>query len=204
MKLLNCKYGSNKDPFGLFDEIKQVHSADDLEEGGVLMLWGGEDIGTKLYGETPNMYGDQAYPSERDRNEIELILQSVKRGIPIIGVCRGAQLLCVVDGGKLAQHIDGHGVSHKVTLQDEDGSVIYCNSSHHQMMLPRKEAQILATAAHTTGVDQYNNDVTYPYVTEVAYFPEMRALGIQPHPEWDNCPVAFKEYCTRKIKEYLL
>ena len=150
MKLLNCQYGASYDPFNLFEEVVSVTSTDDLY-GGVLMLWGGEDIGTELYHETPNKYVDTHKASERDLRELEYIKTAVKRGLPIIGVCRGAQLLCVAAGGRLAQHIDGHGSSHKVTLQDEDGSVIFCNSSHHQMMIPAMDAKILATAAHTSG-----------------------------------------------------
>lgn len=203
MKLLNTQYGADHDPFGCFDQVVDVTNTEDIYNG-VLILWGGEDIGTSLYGEHPNKYTHEARPSERDRREMLYIQTAIKRDVPIIGVCRGAQLVCVAAGGKLAQHIDGHGTSHNVTLEDEGGSVIRCNSSHHQMMLPPQDAVILATAAHTSGIDQWNNDIHYPYVTEVAYFPNIRALGIQAHPEWANCPKDFVDYCVRKIKENLL
>lgn len=203
MKMLNTGYGADFDPFNLFDEVVNVTTTEDIYNG-VLVLWGGEDIGTKLYGEHPNKYTQEANPSERDTREMLYIQTAIKRGVPILGICRGAQLACVAAGGKLAQHINNHGTSHKVTLEDEGGSVTYCNSSHHQMMLPPKDAMILATAAHTTGIDQWNDEITYPYVTEVAYFPNIKALGIQAHPEWSNCTRPFVDYCIRKIKEYLL
>lgn len=115
-----------------------------------------------------------------------------------------SQLLCAAAGGTLAQHIDGHGRPHTVTLHDEFDAEITCNSSHHQMMIPPDSAKILASSPSTTGIDKNNQAVRYERVNEVVYFPVFNALGIQPHPEWPNCPKPFVEYCVRKIKEYLL
>jgi gamma-glutamyl-gamma-aminobutyrate hydrolase PuuD len=193
-----------KDPFGIFEEVVHITHKNQLKTDGVLILWGGEDIGTKLYNEEPNKWVSNEYPSKRDLFEIELITEAISKGIPIIGICRGAQLLCVSAGGKLMQHINNHNGTHKVTLHDEGGSVIACNSAHHQMMIPNKSAKILASATETTGNDQYNTYSVIDEVPEVVYFPLIKALGIQAHPEWNNCPRDFVAYCTRKIKEYLL
>ena len=122
----------------------------------------------------------------------------------MIGICRGAQLLCAMAGGKLAQHIEGHGRSHAVTLHDEGDAKIYCNSSHHQMMLPPSSAVVLASAASTTGLNQHNEAVKHERVNEVVWFPSINALGIQPHPEWTSCSQDFIDYCNRKIKQYIL
>lgn len=205
MKLYSASWSELCDPFGLFSNCEFVESPKQMEKGkGVLILWGGEDIGTELYGEKPNRMVYSRQPSHRDRHELRLIAEAIKLDMPIIGICRGAQLLCVAAGGKLAQHVDSHGHSHKVTLHDEGDVVLVCNSSHHQMMLPTGSAKILATSDGTTGLNQNNQIVRHDRVNEVVYFPSINALGIQPHPEWDNCPQDFIDYCSRKIKEYLL
>lgn len=204
MKLLSALF-EEINPFpNLFDSIHRIEHPKQLEKGNVLVIWGGEDIGTLMYNQRPNKYCYRAKPTGRDYTESLLILEAAKKNIPIIGVCRGAQLACVVAGGSLMQHIDHHCGDHAVTLLDEDGSVIHTNSTHHQMMMPNKEAEILAVASDTTGVDQHNERVHIPVVPEVVYFPKINALGIQGHPEYTSCPPEFMNYLERKIKEKLL
>jgi gamma-glutamyl-gamma-aminobutyrate hydrolase PuuD len=203
MKLLSADWQEN-DPFGLFDQVEFVSKISDVKDADALILWGGEDIGTEIYNQKANKYVYATKKSARDEREIAMVRQAMQQEIPIIGICRGAQLLCALSGGSLAQHIEGHGNSHAVTLHDEGGTVIRCNSSHHQMMLPPPSAKILATSEATYGIGQYNEAINYERVNEVVYFPNTNGLGIQPHPEWANCPKEFVDYCIRKIKEYIL
>lgn len=198
---------SDEEPFGIGETI-MIRSASEIEkhmadDDVCLLLWGGEDIGTQMYGERPNMYGSNYRPSQRDMSEMAMIREAERLNVPIIGICRGAQIICVAAGGKLAQHIEGHGCNHHVTLHDEGGTLAYCNSSHHQMMLPPQSAKILATSESTTGLDQFDCHVAHDRVNEVVYFPNVNGLGIQPHPEWANCPQEFINYCRRAIKKYL-
>jgi hypothetical protein len=72
------------------------------------------------------------------------------------------------------------------------------------MMMPAPGAKILATSAETTAITENDVTLVVPRVIEVVYFPTLNGLGIQPHPEWDDCPEEFISYCVRKIKEYLL
>lgn len=203
MRLLTpATYGAC-DPFDMFDEVVTIDSPEDVCNGA-LILWGGEDIGTSIYNEKPNRFCHRSSPSERDQKELAYIAAAITNDLPIIGICRGAQLLCAASGGKLAQHIEGHGRSHAVTLLDEGNTVIHCNSSHHQMMIPPKGSIVLAASEPTMGINQHNEVVKHDKVNEVVYFPHVRGLGIQPHPEWDDCPQEFIDYCVRKIKEYLL
>lgn len=192
------------DPFGLFDKVVHVVDACQIKQGDCLILWGGEDIATEIYGQTPNKYVYSHKKSARDILEIDMVNHCIANDIPIIGICRGAQLLCALAGGSLAQHIDGHGQSHNITLHDEQDTVIRCNSSHHQMMLPPASAVVLATDSACLGIDEHNKAIKYPRSVEVVWFPTILALGIQPHPEWTSSPKEFNDYCVRKIKQYIL
>jgi putative glutamine amidotransferase len=84
----------------------------DLLDG--LLLSGGSDIDPGTYGESPRPETSGGRP-ERDRFEIALARGAIERGIPLLGVCRGMQLLNVACGGTLDQHI-GNLEVHRHTL----------------------------------------------------------------------------------------
>lgn len=70
-----------------------------------LVLQGGSDVCPRTYGEepmNPKWCGDEI----RDRYEIELIKECMKRDIPVLGICRGLQILNVALGGTLYQDIE--------------------------------------------------------------------------------------------------
>ncbi len=71
-----------------------------------LVLTGGEDVDPSLYGQdaVPETYGHDA---GIDRFEEALYRAARRRGLPVLAICRGAQLLNVVHGGTLTQHIVG-------------------------------------------------------------------------------------------------
>jgi putative glutamine amidotransferase len=74
----------------------------DLLDG--LMLAGGSDIDPATYGARPHSQtgGTRA---ERDRFELALSHAALERDMPVLGICRGMQLLNVARGGTLAQHL---------------------------------------------------------------------------------------------------
>jgi putative glutamine amidotransferase len=172
----------------------------------LLVLWGGPDIGTELYGQDCFMAGNGKEAGIRDLAERRVVDEAIKQGIPILGICRGAQLLCALDGGTLWQHVNNHeGKDHAIQYKDE---VVWVNSGHHQMMRPSKHAQILATTTEVLSKKKYADsylavESKEPEV-EIAYFPELNALGIQAHPEWDNSKNSPLNLLTRHlVKEYL-
>ncbi|MFK3672303.1 gamma-glutamyl-gamma-aminobutyrate hydrolase family protein [Leifsonia aquatica] len=65
-----------------------------------LLLSGGEDIHPDLSGGGP-VQNDYTYYPERDRFELSLASQAISMGLPILGICRGSQILCVASGGML-------------------------------------------------------------------------------------------------------
>ena len=70
---------------------------------GLLMI-GGEDVSPLLFGQQPSKSLGEVVP-DRDIYDLALIRKAVKRGIPILGICRGIQCLNIAMGGDLIQDI---------------------------------------------------------------------------------------------------
>ena len=74
-----------------------------------LLLPGGWDIDPALYGEEPD---PKLGPVDRelDDTELRLFSEAHEQGLPVMGICRGQQVINVAMGGSLRQHLDGHEV----------------------------------------------------------------------------------------------
>jgi putative glutamine amidotransferase len=77
---------------------------DALDACDGILLGGGRDIDPTVYGQEPS---DRLAPTEprRDAFELELVARSLDRGLPVLGMCRGIQILNVALGGTLVQDI---------------------------------------------------------------------------------------------------
>ena len=170
----------------------------DLCDG--LLLSGGADMDPDLYGEEP--LNDSVKPlPERTAFEKPLFEAFLKRGKPIMGICRGSQLINVCMGGTLYQdlleqkgwvHMNG-AIRHDVYA--EEGSVLYklfgkqfkTNSTHHQAV------KDLASGFHVTArsiegiIEAYEHD-TLPIIA-TQFHPE-RLTGIL----WDDRTPDYKPY----------
>jgi len=148
-----------------------------------LVVSGGPDVNPALYGAEPDPRTDSP-AHERDAWETALIEAALAAGVPFLGICRGHQLLNVVLGGTLVQHMDGHtkapGVfgTHTVTpvpgtyyasLVPEPTSVL---TYHHQAV--DRLAPGLVASAHA-------DDGTVEAVEAVGAGGWV--LGVQWHPE---------------------
>ncbi len=141
-----------------------------------LVLWGGTDIDPQWYDE-PRHPQTQQSDIERDKKEWLSISKAIAEQRPIIGICRGAQLLCAFNGGKLDQHNPIHAASHSIITLSREGKmrtiIDRVSAGHHQVMLP-------AGNFIAYGIAPKEFDST----AEVIYWPNTNSLGIQPHPEW--------------------
>ena len=160
-----------------------------------LILAGGADI-------DPASYGAERHPltgatsSERDSFEIALTRRAVERDMPVLGICRGMQLLNVAFGGTLIQHVPdevGHqdhrrhlgsfdGADHEVRLSpgslaaDAAGEAVHRTLSHHH--------QGVASIGEGLAVTGYSSLDELPEALEA---PRRRfVLGVQWHPEADG------------------
>jgi gamma-glutamyl-gamma-aminobutyrate hydrolase PuuD len=75
-----------------------------------LVLTGGVDVAPELYGETPHP-SVSAVNAERDLFETTILRNALARDLPVLGICRGLQLLNVVRGGSLIQDIPSETAS---------------------------------------------------------------------------------------------
>ena len=69
-----------------------------------LVLQGGSDVAPEFYGQEP-LRAEWAGDPVRDRYEIELVEAFVQAGKPVFGICRGMQLINVMNGGSLYQDV---------------------------------------------------------------------------------------------------
>lgn len=128
-------------PVHLAFEVDPVAMVERLD--GVL-LTGGGDIDPTHYGRSEN---DAKYiDAERDRYELALVQAAVDQHKPILGICRGHQVINVQLGGTLLGHVEPHAVFdrpavehvHAVTLDPDSttgrliGQTLEVNSLHHQ------------------------------------------------------------------------
>jgi GMP synthase-like glutamine amidotransferase len=154
---------------------------------------GGADVSPGCYGERASRH-TVGVDHARDENERELFRLARAAGIPMVGVCRGAQFLCVMAGGRLCQHLEGHRLEpdqvHAIRARDADGRPIdlECSSLHHQMQLPPPGAEVLAWAEpRRAGGSYFDGDdrpISPAMEYEAVFYREIGAIGIQWHPEW--------------------
>jgi len=76
---------------------------DILERIDGIVFTGGSDVDPSRYGETP--HATTTVKPERDKPEILLMRAAVELDLPMLGVCRGFQLMAVLYGGRLHQHL---------------------------------------------------------------------------------------------------
>jgi GMP synthase-like glutamine amidotransferase len=206
------------DPFDQRYQKGRLVTPTEIAKGAdidALVIWGGEDISPSLYGELPSKYtGARTSLSRRDQVEAEACFAAMERNIPLIGVCRGAQLLCALAGGRLIQHVNSHSGTHGMKCLDED-ILINTTSVHHQMMYPFDVSHVLlaqawpkrsntyVTEGDAEDMEMHKTDTPEP---EIVWFPDIKGLAIQGHPEFVGNPEEspFVQYCLRKVDQYIL
>jgi len=158
-----------------------------------LLLTGGADLDPARYGEP--LDGSRGIEVGRDAFEEEAYRAAMDADVPVLGVCRGMQMLNVLSGGSLVQHLEGHeglpypspevtrhplglvpGTRFAMIVGEPDGMEV--NSYHHQAVTPDRVApglRIAATAPHA-GVGLLVEALE-------SGDPDRWLIGVQCHPE---------------------
>jgi putative glutamine amidotransferase len=177
-----------------------------------LVLSGGIDVDPQLYGQSRHPETDWHHPF-RDRYELALLQEALRRDLPVLGICRGHQLLNVFMGGKLVQHIadDSHRAElepprrsswHEVTLVKGSrlagilgGGRIRVNSRHHQGVTPETVADGLQpTALSPDGLIEAVEGNRQHWVVGVQWHPERPEMAETMAPLF----AAFVEACRQE------
>ena len=181
--------------------------APSVEAADLICFLGGEDVDPDLYGE--KAHASTYFNRRRDDREMQVIDRAKELEIPMVGLCRGMQLLHVAAGGKLYQDVRGHSHGSIHLIRDVgSGSIIKSSSLHHQMCIENDNTFALAYAFHPHDtVRKYqeygkimetdtHNDL------EAAVWMNINAIGFQGHPELGNLPL-YTSWCLQQIKDFL-
>ncbi len=157
-----------------------------------LLLTGGHDI-------SPSIYNEEVYENagvacvERDTSEILLIRKAIEKNMPLLGICRGIQLLNAVLGGTLYQDLPSQynsEISHQMTKP-------YDRAVHNVTILPETLLSEIIPSGEI-GVNSYHHQaikdlasslkvaaISEDKLVEAVYIPTQKfALAVQWHPEF--------------------
>ena len=159
-----------------------------------LVLTGGKDVDPARYGEAPHATTD-APRLDRDAWEAELAAAAIDRGMPILGICRGLQLLNVLRGGTLHQHLpevvgserynagggvftvneaivdEGSRTAQLVGAHLDSGGVLPVKSYHHQGINTLGDG-LVVTARSDDGTIQAAELAGVAFCVAVHWYPE--------------------------------
>lgn len=158
-----------------------------------LIVTGGKDVDPARYGQAPHPATDEPR-SDRDHWESALLAGAIERGMPFLGICRGLQLLNVLRGGTLVQHLPevigddrynlggGTFASNPVRIEPEsrlaellDGADGLQVQSYHHQAVDRVGDGLRVTARGVEGVVQAGELDGHGF-----------GLAVQWHPEEDD------------------
>lgn len=188
----------------------QIDAWLDTVGADALLLTGGCDIDPQVYRERP-MAGLGRVSLQRDVYELELLDAAMERGLPVMGICRGLQVVNVALGGSLYQdmltQMGGEFGKHQQTQPTDEpthevafthgsmaerlfGTQFLSTNSHHHQCVHRVADQLTVSGTTVDGV------------VEAVEWPEKEIFAVQFHPERmrdDNEPVTrfFKAWIDR-------
>lgn len=192
--------GPRSDAAGFAEMFTQARctKANTPSEADLIVFTGGADVDPQLYGET--QHSRTYIDSDRDRQEIDLYNYAFTNGIPMFGVCRGAQFLHVMNGGKLYQDIDNHNGDHNMYDIKTKTLIQKVSSVHHQAVVHNDRMEVLGDTMKSS--KRWYNNTTFVEGTtgdiEAYWYPDTMCFGVQGHPEYANYH-QFRQWCLDKL-----
>jgi len=168
--------------------LNAARSPMSLQEMDALLLTGGKDIAAEyLRQPVPDPAILEKPDPARDEWEFAAVGVALERGLPILAICKGMQLLNVALGGTLRLDIPGHNLprqkSHDVQPLRNDHSATHrfekVNSSHHQAIDRLAEGCVVESWCATDDIIEQLRLTDRPFGIGVQYHPE-RGTGYGP------------------------
>ncbi|MBQ8718137.1 MAG: gamma-glutamyl-gamma-aminobutyrate hydrolase family protein [Clostridia bacterium] len=148
------------------------------------LFGGGDDMDPARYGEE-KMFDSVEIDADRDAFELSLYRHVKPTNKPILGICRGIQLLNVAEGGSLYQHIDGHRQDAPGTTTAQK-TIVFEGSMLHGLT---QKSEILVNSFHHQNLKALAPTLTADAISEDGYIEAAHMeghpfyLGVQWHPE---------------------
>ena len=185
-KLIVYVAASGNRCFGYSNWIKPTGFTTKIEEADLVLGLGGSDVGCQYYNQPD--HGNHLYDQPQlDKHEYADFKQAIEMGKPILGICKGAQWMAAMAGGAIFQHIS-HPSPHLVTTYD--GKELLVNSLHHNLqdvsnLKEGSDYKMLAWADNLSPFhyNGYNQNIRCEKEPEIVFYPKIKALGFQHHPE---------------------
>jgi gamma-glutamyl-gamma-aminobutyrate hydrolase PuuD len=183
---------------------RPVRKISDMDGIHLFVLFGGEDISPFYYKQKATHAHASNEPSMRDLAEEQFFDHAITKSIPVLGICRGAQLACCLLGGKLWQDVENHaGKEHFIIYK---GGAYKTNSYHHQMMIPTETMDVLAYADCLSPIKYGEKGPVRDDgdEAEIVFHPAFKVLMIQGHPEWASPQHDLYKLTQSLVKELLV
>ncbi|WP_240694684.1 gamma-glutamyl-gamma-aminobutyrate hydrolase family protein [Cryobacterium sp. SO1] len=164
------------------------------DSADALVIVGGEDIDPRFYGGQAGYEGETTHFSDADEGQIALVQRAADRGTPVLGICRGLQIINVALGGDLVQHLDDGihrnvGVPIDEILSTHDVAL----SATSTLAAALGDTRISVQSAHHQSVGRLGAGLT-PVATapdglvEAVEHDTLPITGVQWHPEAPDAP----------------
>lgn len=157
-----------------------------------LLLTGGGDIHPFFFGEEPKPKLGRVI-TKRDEREIQWTKLALQRNIPILGICRGLQILNVALGGTIYQDIyaeyKGERLLHTQTCQRNEASHFVTLQENSKLKQILKAAKIQVNSFHHQAINEVANDLEVVgtasdgIIEAVEHKTSPFCIGVQWHPE---------------------
>ncbi|MFA5505886.1 MAG: gamma-glutamyl-gamma-aminobutyrate hydrolase family protein [Vulcanimicrobiota bacterium] len=169
-----------------------VFPGQELPDYDAVILPGGGDIDPSFYGQQARAEVLDTDP-ELDRLQLEMAARALRQGTPVLGICRGMQVLNVAAGGTLVQHLET--TEQHFPTEARDNPDLRRKPVHHIDLLGRsvlttllKESRLAVNSLHHQAADQIGSNLRVTAVAEDGTVEALEGpgdfqLGVQFHPE---------------------
>lgn len=169
--------------------------ANTVEDADVVVFIGGEDINPKLY--DAKAHRSSFWTDDRDFQEEFFYRKAQRLNKVCFGICRGAQFLHAMNGGKLWQNVNNHGGPDHVIYDIDDDVYVTATSLHHQMLQFNKDMEVIACTKEQVAtkfeeadlvvhVDKETDDAAVELEIEAGCYALTQCFFVQGHPEIGN------------------